>query len=216
MGIHDEKKIMFNYYVILMSEIKCRADVIKYIHENEYTTKLLLTDIECCALQLRKILELILVSTLVANKKEFEKQRKSFEHNWQIKNKIKEIKKINPNYFPLGMKIPEGKFPRELTDWVLREPTAPSLFKEKDFSKAYKFTSKYLHVQNPFDPKQQLINLNDFYNELLEYLNKIMNLLSAHRVTLCNGDIIYCEIKDKKGSEAGIDISYFAKETHEN
>ena len=60
---------------------------------------------EFCALQLRKILELILASSLIANKEEYEKHSKSFNKNWSIKKKLKEIKRINPNHFPIGMEI---------------------------------------------------------------------------------------------------------------
>ena len=109
--------------------------------------------------------------------------------NEQVLNKTgkcrldKRNKKINPNYFPLGLKIPDGKFPREITGWTLGEPIAPNLFKEKDLNNAYKFTCKYLQVQKTFDPKQHEINLDEFYNNLFGYLDKMMNLLRAHLVT---------------------------------
>ena len=125
--------------------------------------------------------------------------------------KIEEIKNINPNYFPLAIKISAKKFPSVIKVWELKEPNSSNIFKEKDFQKAYSFTSKYLHVQNPFKLKQPKIKIENFYKELIGYLNKIMNLLSTHRSTLCNGDIIYCEINNKKGINTGVDISYFEK-----
>ena len=99
MKIQAEDEILLKYYANIMSEIKFRAEIIIHIHKKAFTTKLLLTDMEFCALQLRKILELILLSTLVANKKEYDKQKKDFDENWVVQKKLRKLKILIPIIF---------------------------------------------------------------------------------------------------------------------
>ena len=208
----NQKKIdrkLFAYYASIMSEIKNRSKVIISIYEKEVSTRYLSTDIEFCALQLRKILELLLVSTLVANKEEYEKQRKSFDKNWSIRKKLYEIKDINPEFFPIGMILSNIKLTARITNRQWVDISSDNVFKEKDFYPAYKLTSKYLHVQNPFKSERIEDKADAFFTNLMEYLGKILNLLKIHRVTLCNGDIILCDINSMHEAQEGVNIHYF-------
>ena len=199
---------LFAYYASIMSEIKNRAKVINSIYEKTVSTGYLLTDIELCALQLRKILELLLLATLVANKKEYEKQSKSLEKHWSVSKKLNEIKKINPDYFPIGMILSTVGVPTYITNRQWIDINSDDVFKEKDFYVAYSFTSKYLHVQSPFNYERIENRADEFFTNLTEYLSKILNLLKIHRVTLCNGDIILCEINEKVGNDEGVRVMY--------
>ena len=215
MNTNEIDRKLLAYYASIMSEIKNRAKVINSIYEKKVSTRYILTDIEFCALQLRKILELLLVSTLVANKKEYEKQSKSFDKNWSITKKLNEIKKINPDYFPIGMILSSAELPSYITNHQLIDINSKEVFKEKDFYTTYSFTSKYLHVQNPFKAERIESKAGVFFADLKEYLTNIMNLLRIHRVTPCNGDIIICDIKNRRGKGEGIRVRYFELEKSE-
>lgn len=200
---------LLQYYANIMTEIKNRSDVIYLIYNKKITTKYIVTDVEFCALQLRKILELMLLSTLIANKKEYEKQSKDFNGNWQVKEKIKEIKKINPDFFPIAMLVIQSHTPSPNKKLTRVPISNDELFKESDFNKAYAFTNNYLHVQNPFGKSKIEDSPKDFYKKLIGYLKKILNLLSVHRVTLCNGVMLKYDIYSKRGDYTGVEVSVY-------
>ena len=205
-----------DYYKTIMMEIIRRADVIYSIYNKRFTTNFLLTDMEFCSLQLRKIIELLLVSTLIANKEEYEKQSIEFEKNWNLDKKLKEINKINPEFFPKGITILNAALLERANGihWIKLDPKG--LFKKKDLKKAHKFASGYLHVQNPFNPIPLISGPEDFFHDLIDYLNSILNLLKQHIVTLCNRDYLYCEISGKGGKEIQIDMIYFKVKESKN
>ena len=205
-----------DYYKSIMIEIIRRANVIYSIYYKRFTTNFLLTDMEFCSLQFRKIIELLLVSTLIANKEEYEKQSIEFEKNWNLDKKFKEINSINPDFFPMGISIINSATLEQANDiiWYKRNPKG--LFKKKDFKKAHKFASGYLHVQNPFNPVPLTGHVDGFYHDLIDYLNRIINLLEKHIITLCNRDYLYCEISRKGEKEIQIDMIYFKVKESKN
>lgn len=87
-------------YANCMEEIKLRTFSIKLIMEKEKTTGFLYTDIEFICLQFRKILELISLANLSANKEQYAKQYIKFKTHWNAKKILEDIKKINPNFYP--------------------------------------------------------------------------------------------------------------------
>ena len=196
-------------YSKVMEEIKGRAHVIRLIHAKEHTSYFYLTDIEFCSLQLRKILEILLFALLVANKKEYDRLGHDISKEWKVDKKLKEIKSINPQFFPVGIEISEAGISSEKGIYKVKlKRDTNNLFNIKEFNKAYKFTSKHLHIQNPFSPEYKPTDIEIFYKELMNYLNKLMNLLKQHRVTLCNGECILCDLNSKKNGKEGIEVSY--------
>ena len=56
-----------------MQEIKMRTKAIESIHKKQNTTLYNETNAEFCALQLRKIIEIIILSSLISNSTEYKK-----------------------------------------------------------------------------------------------------------------------------------------------
>ena len=87
-------------YVGCMNEIKLRIDVIQGFLENKWNAHYLVSTAECTALQFRKILELVALASLVANREEYAKQRTSFRTDWKANKIIKDLEKVNPWFYP--------------------------------------------------------------------------------------------------------------------
>jgi hypothetical protein len=96
----DEIKL----YCDLMEEVKKRTSEIKGCFDGRVNNLYQATTIECAALQLRKILELIALSSLVAHKKEYAKQYPKFASNWHAERILRDIEKINKDFYPRPIK----------------------------------------------------------------------------------------------------------------
>ena len=72
-------------YLGCMREIKRRTDVIQRFLGQELHARYLASTAECIALQFRKTLELIALASLVANRKEYAKQRANFSTDWNAR-----------------------------------------------------------------------------------------------------------------------------------
>src|ERR1035437_4908675 len=87
-------------YCKLMNEVKMKTTAIAEIRNGTKSTSFVITNIEFCCLQIRKIIELVALSSLVANKNQFERLMIKFEHLWNLKEILKDIKKLNPDFYP--------------------------------------------------------------------------------------------------------------------
>ena len=72
-------------YCDQMEEIKKRTEVVTCFINRICDAKYDVPTAECIALQLRKILELIALASLVANKEEYARQHANFASHWQAK-----------------------------------------------------------------------------------------------------------------------------------
>jgi hypothetical protein len=88
-------------YCNCMEEIKRRVEVINTIIQKRYTTPFQATNIELICLQIRSILELIALGSLVTDEDEYKKQsRRLAKDEWNAKVILNEIEKINPKFYP--------------------------------------------------------------------------------------------------------------------
>ncbi len=82
-------------YANIMKEIKLR---INNLNENISNSRNDIIGIEARYLQIRKVLELISLASLVANEDEFKKQRAKYDKMYNARLILQDIKRINPNY----------------------------------------------------------------------------------------------------------------------
>jgi hypothetical protein len=87
-------------YVSVMEEIKRRTEVIFALLKRDIKVKYEVTQVETMILQVRMITELIALASLAANKTIFEQNQKKFEKHWHPSKILKDIGKLNPNFYP--------------------------------------------------------------------------------------------------------------------
>lgn len=172
-------------YCNLMEEVKLRITAITEIRTKKNSTSFQATNIEFCCLQTRKILELIALSSLVANKKKFEEQKIKFEKFWHAELILKDIERINPNFYPNPIKETPNSDPQIKMDW--QESKADFLTKE-DLLKVYEKCGKIMHADNPFGSRTDL----DYYEKQIDiWVRKIMSLLNSHLINLVDDTNLY-------------------------
>lgn len=204
--MYQNSQECLNLYANCMEEVKKRTNSIKSILMRESSTLYPITNTEFMALQLRKILELISLANLVANKEQYEEIRKEFYKDWNAKRIIKKIKIINPNYYPVGIqRIPQ----KDQYRW---EDKTENILTEDLFIKAYDDMSCILHSKNPFS--DSAIYLNDVNSNISVTLSLITNLLNEHIVRLSNGDILNCTMESHPigfSENKRVSVCYFQK-----
>lgn len=163
-------------YISCMEEIKKRTNVVNGFVRGEINSKYLATTAESAALQIRKILELIALASLVANHEQYSKQRANFQKDWNAKRIFDTLKKINPKFYP----VPTRQIP--ITEWLYNTPNVESGFlTEEDFIDLYDQCSAMLHSTNPFS-KQDSEYDTFLYKTLPDAMRKIIVLLNHHHV----------------------------------
>ncbi|MBT6345407.1 MAG: hypothetical protein HOJ49_01585, partial [Nitrospina sp.] len=160
-----------------MEEIKNRVSFVRSFLSSETPPENELFGYEIICVHLRKILELIAFSTLVANKKEYAWVHEDFSKKWNAKKLLKTLEKINPSFYPKPVKFinvdPNGvKVLDNIKDGFLHK---------EDWLKLYDLSSTVLHVWNPYDGKERYIN---FGKSVTEWVQRIQNLLGLHYVQL--------------------------------
>jgi|GEM_PF-5357156 len=88
-------------YADCMTEIKNRLNAIKKYSELEPRPFEPPIETEIICLQFRAIFELITLSSLVANKKNYITMYDNIERQWRPESTVNRIKEANPQYYPV-------------------------------------------------------------------------------------------------------------------
>ena len=167
-------------YRLCMEEIKQRLALVQAIGAKEITTGQMTFDIEVAFLNLRKILELIAFSSLIANKAKYSAAYTKFATHWKAKDMLLAIERLNPDFYPM----PVDK-PRTLPDGTKRvEPIIDGYLAKDEFAQLYDRSSEILHCRNPFTSKKAVVSLG---YSTKEWVSRIQRLLALHVVCLVDG-----------------------------
>ncbi len=168
-----------------MEEVKKRVAVVKGFLKGGCYTLYMATTLECMCLQIRKILELIVLGSLVVNKTEFAKQHKDFHKHWNGGKILKKLEKINPDFYPKPIKEKSSSDPKIKSDITA---VKDGYLTKGEFVAVYGRCGKIAHADNPFGTKTDY----DYYEkQISEWLDKIMKLLNNHEIRLVNDKNIY-------------------------
>ena len=180
-------EIMHSKYASQMDEIKLRANVISFMENGEGHALYLPTTVESIYLQLRKILELISMASLVANKEALEKvrPREKFGHAWHAEKLLKKIERINPDFYPHPIIETPSPTPKAKAEWKDRKG---GFLSRSEFVHLYGLCGGLLHARNPFGKK---IDYKDLKSAIPIWSMKIRNLLNCHTIRLVNDENLY-------------------------
>lgn len=165
-------------YCQCMEEIKRRTVVVSRFLSGEVTTGYKMTTIESGYLQLRKILELIALGSLVANVTEYARQQEKFSQHWHAARLLADIEAVNPNFYP----VPGVQVIDEATGTVksVDALNAPFLTRD-DFVTLYERCGGILHAENPYGRSQDIATYDA---EMGPWLDKTVALLNHHQIQL--------------------------------
>ncbi len=199
-----------NIYIALMRQIKYRANVIEQIDANPGFGIYRQTRMEFICLQLRMILESIALACLVANSEELGKISMALTKEYRPKQILKEIESINPNCYPQPVELMEkpsgtvlglesrlgSRYRGEIAeragnDWLMRE----------DIGEIYGRLGDILHAKNPLRGK---VDLNYFEVEGPKWYNKIVNLVTHHKVAILNDRRMYIVVVNHENRDGNV------------
>ncbi|MHC3993916.1 hypothetical protein ACXWTF_03755 [Thiomicrolovo sp. ZZH C-3] len=182
-------------YANVMNEINRRTNVVQSFLAGERNAMYNVVNIELICLQIRKILELIALGSLVANQKIFLKKVNNLQKMWNAKYILSDIEKLNPDFYPRPIDEQPSKLDGVVND--LMDVTEGYLTKD-DFILIYDKCGKILHAENP------LGNGTDYqyYEKHIPiWMQKIKRLLGTHKVTLLNDKNMYLVHMQEHGKE---------------
>lgn len=196
-------------YLRNMQIIKWRIRSIKDIRTNKCHTTYSVTNIEFCALQIRKILELIALSSLISDLDVYREQLNNIEKKWNARLILQDIERIHPDFYPVPIDVDPGNKYR----WL--DKKTPYLTK-KQFISIYKKCGKILHEDSVFKEDK---DMDSTYNQVDEQINNwvflIMNLLDTHTVHLYNKkDLFYITMGGENDRPCGNIFTLVEEEPH--
>lgn len=192
-------------YCDLMEEIKGRTKVIQSILKNETSTLFPQTNLELVYLQFRKILELIALGSLVANRNEFELQKSKFDKAYHAGDILKSIQKVNPEFYPKPVVLIDRHAPNTIGEFKHIEE---GYLRKNELIKVYGMCGSVLHAVNPYRKK---LDFQKYNNAIPEFLRKIIRLLNCHNIHLVGDDGFY-NIYMNDESDGRVHATYFKKE----
>lgn len=161
-----------------MREIKRRTEVIDFFLRKDGHALYYPTTIESICLQFRKILELIAFSSLIANKDRYAAAHKNFESHWNAELLLKDLSRINANFYPKPIDENPSATPGVVNDLV---SIKDGYLTQEDFIYIYKKCGGMLHAANPYGSKT---GLHFFEKSFTAWRAKLIRLLNCHQVHL--------------------------------
>lgn len=195
-------KVEISKYRQCLYDIKKRTEVINHHIHGIKTTGYLGTDVELVALQFRKIIELIALSSLVANKKEYAAQRVKFKEDWNARLIFQDLERINPKFYPSPSKQVE-KTNSEGIKYFHFDPIEAGFLTKKEAIKIYEKCGGVLHAENPF---KELKDIKQLQKQFPFWIKKIITLLNHHSIILTDGHMVVGLMQGKKDGQPQVTL----------
>lgn len=116
-------------YCDVMEEIKRRTTVLQAFLRGQWHTFYKATTIESACLQIRKVLELIALGSLVLNRKEFERINAEFAKCWNARLILQNIERLNPDFYPNPIQDVNGQLV-DIKSGFLTRKKFPKVYKK--------------------------------------------------------------------------------------
>lgn len=182
-------------YADLMDEIKRRTSVIDYFATGAGHALYEPTTIESICLQLRKILELIAMGSLVANKKAYSKAHSDFAKHWNAKYLMRDVELINSDFYPKPIIENPSQQENVVSEWQDRPN---DYLTKKNFIKVYNKCGAIMHAGNPYGSQ---IDYSWYEQRISTWREQVINLLNCHTIRLVDNPNIYLVHMKEEGDE---------------
>lgn len=187
-------------YLRQMELIKTRMQVIDNIVKKKTTTGFNYSDIEICILQIRKIIELIAMGSLVSNIEKYSQIHEKYSENWNARLIFRDIQQINAEFYPIPVRVDHSK---KFDEFM---PIESGFMTIDEAIRVYEKCGRFMHEDNPFREPHDIA----FYeNHITVWKTNIIMLLNTHIIHLSEGEFYYIVMQNKDtGNVAG---NMFAK-----
>ena len=165
-------------YCNCMEDVKARLVLIKQITEGHSPLGSEGLDGEVVCLLLRRVLEQIAFSSLVAHRETYETVYKDLGTVWRAKALIERMEKLHPDFYPSPVRPGVSQY---LGVHHHFDPLNDGYLTKEDFVFLYNTASDGIHTWNPFKAAERILK---FERPISEWVNRIMALLDYHLVHL--------------------------------
>lgn len=190
-----EKSTNLNLYCQLMTEIKRRDYVIRAFLSGTSPTPYPMTNIESIYLQIRKILELLALGSLVANKTLYSKHNEMFAKHYDARKILRSLEKINTDFYPRPIKETPSSTPGVKTELL---DISDGYLTKTDFIKLYEKCGGLMHAANPYGPDK---DISYYERNIDEWLKKIVKLLNCHMIKIAGENWFYLIHMKEEGTD---------------
>ncbi len=174
-----------------MEEIKRRTSVVHAFLSGSRHALYEATTIESVCLQIRKILELIAMASLVANKESLSRAQSSLKKEWHADRILKEIERANPEFYPQPIIEHPEAGPLKAT-W---EDRTGDVLTRDEFAEVYGRCGAILHAGNPLGDG---IDYGYYRTNAQAWMTRTMNLLNSHTIRLLgNPNLFLIHMRDE-------------------
>ena len=167
-------------YCDQMELVKKCIEVVLYYERRQGGALYVAYTIESVYLQFRKILELIAMASLIANKDVYSQQYANFARHWNARKMLKALEHLNPEFYPKPLTEENGG--AELVD------KEDGFLTRDDFVKLYKACRAILHTDNPYGEQT---DYDDCLSQISRWRELITGLLNNHKIHPLNDPNIY-------------------------
>jgi hypothetical protein len=172
-------------YTAVMEEIRRRTSLVRALISDEVRVMYKATQVESMVLQVRMIIELVALASLAANKEIFEDAKRKFEKHWCPDKILKDVERLNPNFYPVPIVEVPSRTPGIKNDLVR---LTSGFMERKELVEVHGRCGNVLHARNPYGKALDYA----VYEELVpEWTRRIMKLLNCHQVKLLDDETIY-------------------------
>ncbi len=172
-------------YCDLMEEIKRRTALMTAFESGGAAALYKATTIESVYLQFRKILELIALGSLVANKNQFSKVYNDFAKYWNARHLLKDIERLNPDFYPRPIVEVTSKRLGVKMDLQAKKD---GFLTKHEFLKLYEKCGAIMHAGNPYSSQ---VDYGYYERNIQGWLDRIIGLLNSHTIRLVNDSNLY-------------------------
>ena len=196
------EEVMQSKYADQMEAVKRRTEVVDAVISRQLDVVYMPAAVELVYLQLRKMLELIAMASLVANRAAMEQlySPKRLGRYWNADDLLRDIGRINPDFYPRPIIEVPSQDPRVKSN--LQDRVGDFLSKD-DFRHLYnKVCGTLMHATNPFG---KAIDYNGLIASIPAWRTKVINLLNCHNIKLVNDENMYLvHMKEERDNKAHV------------
>ena len=166
-----------NKYCQVMEEVKRRTSVVEHFLGQPHHALYQAAAIESACLQVRKILELVAMGSLVANQDIWNGSLRELRNAWNANDILRRLRRVNPDFYPQPVvEVPlTGPVKSDIKD------LPEGFLTEEMFGDLYGKLGEVLHANNPLGPPTDY----DYWLEAIpQQMNLIIKLLNSHKIKL--------------------------------
>lgn len=181
-----EQQEIIDKYSYCLFEMRKRIEVALGIVDHMNTTGVLITDIELVSIQFRKIIELIALSSLVANIDEYAKLRERFKEDWNARLIMQDLERINPQYFPQMCKMKQTATVNGKRVFEFQNVERGKISKDQAID-IYEKCSSLLHANNPFKNEK---DYQSYFALFGKWIHQIIDHMRFHLIFIFSENVV--------------------------